>query len=197
MLFKTKITIITGAEGLFKYSKKRRNPLTRLVFEDLAVDGHVARLVVQDLVVADRPVVDSSEVLGQAFSVGLYSAQTRHVELFLAPRQEKPSNWSFDRQGRIQDSGGGGGGGTPPPPPRPPEGTVEQALPQDSIIASVSPVCGDVSATQIVPRRLVLEIKMIKSNIQYKKISKQSNTTMYVKRKKVFEPTKQGLDPDS
>ena len=70
----------------------------------------------------------------------------------------------------------GGGGG--------PEGTVEQALPQDSIIASVSPVCGDVSATQIVPRRLVLEIKMIKSNIQYKKISKQSNTTMYVKRKK-------------
>ena len=74
--------------------------------------------------------------------------------------------------------GKGGGGG------RGPEGTVEQALPQDSIIASVSPVCGDVSATQIVPRRLVLEIKMIKSNIQYKKISKQSNTTMYVKRKK-------------
>ena len=77
---------------------------------------------------------------------------------------------------RIQVGGGGGGRG--------PEGTVEQALPQDSIIASVSPVCGDVSATQIVPRRLVLEIKMIKSNIQYKKISKQSNTTMYVKRKK-------------
>ena len=125
MLFKTKITIITGAEGLFKYSKKRRNPLTRLVFEDLAVDGHVARLVVQDLVVADRPVVDSSEVLGQAFSVGLYSAQTRHVELFLAPRQEKPSNWSFDRQGRIQDSGGGGGG-QPTPPPVP--GLQKEAL---------------------------------------------------------------------
>ena len=78
MLFKTKITIITGEEGLYKYSKKDEI-LTRLVFADLAVDGHVARLVIQDLVVADRPVVDSSEVLGQAFSVGLYSAQTRHV----------------------------------------------------------------------------------------------------------------------